>query len=675
MLEVVRDGSEFSDKLSKYLDREMRVIKCWKHLAYVLCVPSDETRKFEMYSEHSPTEDLFVYLAEVWHPDLKVKELKQKLQKIHRNDLIESLNTGLFKDTMSVGDLISGETKFIKLLSPKLDIDSRTIGNWRSLASEFGIRKQQAEQFGLRGSGPSAELFRYIRSSVELCNLNMKELQEHFKAMERRDLVNLLKKEFDARTIEEKTLVRDELVDESPLLANIGERLNKDIRAIKNWRNLAYRLKIPAEIYKAFDSSKAEAKSPTKMMFEWLANWKPSLSVGDLLEGIRKIDRYDVVELVTKEAEIVFREKMERNSAKQLSDLEQMPSEKSNEKTLISNLENNAAIRGFIIRGNCGEGNCMFHALSRQLKIKKDIQISHGDLRGKIVEYLEDHRELPKAGDLFSFTYGYESWLKFLKDMAKDGTWGNHVVLVAAANKYEIPIRVVSSATDHQDIIVEPSSPFNQDIEPLVLGHVFEYHYVSLEQEFTSGRNCQTSSDNRLLSKHLEYGQPPFSATYQQHQQRYPQGPALNQPEDTCGSLRSFQSQSYYPSNRSFISSVLPGQVLCQKSQSKGELLSEKERIEIKVTELPVEVYRKICMKLSVKRNITFDDFRMVAEMLALDRDTMEFLGQQSNPAEVMFSQFGRNLMVFQLIKILHDIERFDVAAVLEEWVKIGKVK
>ncbi|PFX11179.1 hypothetical protein AWC38_SpisGene25268, partial [Stylophora pistillata] len=92
--DVIIDGSEILEKLSKYLDREMRIIKCWKHLAYVLGVPSDETRKFEMYSEHSPTEDLFVYLADVWHPDLKVKELKEKLQKIHRNDLIESLNKG-----------------------------------------------------------------------------------------------------------------------------------------------------------------------------------------------------------------------------------------------------------------------------------------------------------------------------------------------------------------------------------------------------------------------------------------------------------------------------------------------------------------------------------------------------------------------------------------------------
>lgn len=178
------------------------------------------------------------------------------------------------------------------------------------------------------------------------------------------------------------------------------------------------------------------------------------------------------------------------------------------------------------------------------------------------------------------------------------------------------------------------------------------------------------STDNRLLSKHVEYGQPPVSATYQQHQQRYQEGLAFNQPEATCGSLEPFQSQSYFPSNRSNVSSVLQGQVLCQKSL----ILFKEERIKIKVRQLPVEVYRKICMKLSVKRNITFDDFRMVAEMLGLDRDTMEFLAQQSNPADVMFSQFGRNLMAYQLIEILHKIERFDVAAVLEEWVETGNV-
>lgn len=98
-------------------------------------------------------------------------------------------------------------------------------------------------------------------------------------------------------------MVKDFLVDGSELLSDIGERLNKDIRAIKNWRNLAYRLKIPHEIYNAFDTSKGMAKSPTKLMFEWLAKWKPGLNMGDLLKGIKEIDRFDVVEIITKEAE------------------------------------------------------------------------------------------------------------------------------------------------------------------------------------------------------------------------------------------------------------------------------------------------------------------------------------------------------------------------------------
>ena len=82
------------EKLSKHLDRESRVIKCWKHLAYVLKVPAEETRKFDLYTEHSPTEDLFNYLGDIWRTDLRVGELKEKLKGIYRNDIIESLNKG-----------------------------------------------------------------------------------------------------------------------------------------------------------------------------------------------------------------------------------------------------------------------------------------------------------------------------------------------------------------------------------------------------------------------------------------------------------------------------------------------------------------------------------------------------------------------------------------------------
>lgn len=63
--------------------------------------------------------------------------------------------------------------------------------------------------------------------------------------------------------------------------------------------------------------------------------------------------------------------------------------------------------------------------------------------------------------------------------MAKDGVWGDHVVLVAAANVYETPIRVISSLPAHDEILIFPKDP-PAGTDALVLGHIHEEHYVSL---------------------------------------------------------------------------------------------------------------------------------------------------------------------------------------------------
>ena len=94
MSEVITEYFGLLDKLSIYLDHEMGVTRCWKHLAHVMGIPSKIARRFEMYFDHSPTEDLFVYLIMTSHTKYHVKDLKQKLQNIHRNDLIKSLNAG-----------------------------------------------------------------------------------------------------------------------------------------------------------------------------------------------------------------------------------------------------------------------------------------------------------------------------------------------------------------------------------------------------------------------------------------------------------------------------------------------------------------------------------------------------------------------------------------------------
>ena len=62
--------------------------------------------------------------------------------------------------------------------------------------------------------------------------------------------------------------------------------------------------------------------------------------------------------------------------------------------------------------------------------------------------------------------------------MAKDGNWGDHVVLFAAANRFQTPIRIISSL-DHE-IVVHPDHALANS-SPLVLGHIHELHYVSLQ--------------------------------------------------------------------------------------------------------------------------------------------------------------------------------------------------
>ena len=79
---------------------------------------------------------------------------------------------------------------------------------------------------------------------------------------------------------------------------------------------------------------------------------------------------------------------------------------------------------------------------------------------------------------LFNFVSGCASWREYLQSMTKDGTWGDHVVLFAAANHFQIPIRIISSL-DHETVVQPDHALANTN--PLVLGHIDESHYVSLQ--------------------------------------------------------------------------------------------------------------------------------------------------------------------------------------------------
>ena len=63
--------------------------------------------------------------------------------------------------------------------------------------------------------------------------------------------------------------------------------------------------------------------------------------------------------------------------------------------------------------------------------------------------------------------------------MMADGTWGDHVILHAAANCFKTCIRVISSLPHHGEVMICPEYDVTGG-NRLVLGHEHELHYVSL---------------------------------------------------------------------------------------------------------------------------------------------------------------------------------------------------
>ena len=72
----------------------------------------------------------------------------------------------------------------------------------------------------------------------------------------------------------------------------------------------------------------------------------------------------------------------------------------------------------------------------------------------------------------------------YLMDMRRNGTWGDHIILVSLAHALGRTVKIVSSLGDSHNVIVEPDNPHSA---PILLGHVSKRHYVSLEPINVSG--------------------------------------------------------------------------------------------------------------------------------------------------------------------------------------------
>ena len=97
-------------------------------------------------------------------------------------------------------------------------------------------------------------------------------------------------------------------------------------------------------------------------------------------------------------------------------------------------------------------------------------------------------------------------------------------------------------------------------------------------------------------------------------------------------------------------------------------------RLNVKVTEIPLEVYPRVCVMLNVKRDLRFDDFRMLAEKVGLTKEETALIEQYyPNPThEILKIWSAKNeATVGNLIELLKELsfDRQDVVQILQDWV------
>ena len=87
-----------------------------------------------------------------------------------------------------------------------------------------------------------------------------------------------------------------------------------------------------------------------------------------------------------------------------------------------------------------------------------------------------------------------ESFKSYLEKMEKDGSWADWLMIFTAVNLLNRPISIISSIGEDGLRIIEPLSSSGNSRQALLLGHLAEVHYYSLQPSPNASRDFFTSS-------------------------------------------------------------------------------------------------------------------------------------------------------------------------------------
>ena len=162
------------------------------------------------------------------------------------------------------------------------------------------------------------------------------------------------------------------------------------------------------------------------------------------------------------------------------------------------------------------DGNCLFHAVARQLKCS-DMQHTNAKLlRQNLVQFLQLN---PKRGninyknflqlsqntvdenvlmpDMYLEVQKECEWKRYL-DKLKNGAWGDHICVQALCDMLEVKINVTTKINPNLPSL----TPLSETVKgTLYLGLIGEIHYVSLEEKGLNTNEQYTENENEELLK------------------------------------------------------------------------------------------------------------------------------------------------------------------------------
>ena len=95
-------------------------------------------------------------------------------------------------------------------------------------------------------------------------------------------------------------LLKNIVTPGSKLLERLAQELNRgENSGVKNWRHLAWKMEIPADVRRALADVKQVRKSPTKVVLKWVAAHFPEKALSDVEKALDEIRRNDAVQIIS----------------------------------------------------------------------------------------------------------------------------------------------------------------------------------------------------------------------------------------------------------------------------------------------------------------------------------------------------------------------------------------